>query len=141
MKENKQEIITQKERTGKVLPVILCMLLAGGVFLLLLNVESRKLATYEKGEVVVAILKSFVAALTSPPSDMLLQRSVRASLKRSYSIESQKFSHTTIELYSNFLLYGCNFNGCTGLYHNPKVYMWGPYTGEHIPTDVWEGYS
>lgn len=55
MKENKQAFITKKERTGKVWPVILCMLLAGGVFLLLLNVESRKLATYEKGEVVVAI--------------------------------------------------------------------------------------
>ena len=55
MKENKQKNITKKEGQGKVWPVVLCMLLAGGVFVLLLNVESRKLAQYETGSVVVAV--------------------------------------------------------------------------------------
>ena len=55
MKENKQKDITKKEGQGKVWPVVLCMLLAGGVFVLLLNVESRKLAQYETGSVVVAV--------------------------------------------------------------------------------------
>lgn len=58
-----------------------------------------------------------------------------------YSIKEQKLTHISIELYSNFLLYGCNFNDCTGLYHNPRVYMWGPYTGEHIPTELWKDAS
>lgn len=55
MKENKQMNKTKKEGTGKVWPVLLCMLLAGGVFVLLLNVETKKLAAYEKGNVVVAV--------------------------------------------------------------------------------------
>lgn len=57
-----------------------------------------------------------------------------------YSINEQKTTHHSIELYNNFLLYGCNFSFCTGLYQNACVYMWGPYTGDHIPTDIWEGY-
>lgn len=55
MKENKQKNITKKEGHVKVWPVVLCLLLAGGIFVLLLNVETRKLAEYEKGDVVVAI--------------------------------------------------------------------------------------
>lgn len=55
MKDNKQKNITKKEGQGKVWPVVLCLLLAGGIFVLLLNVETRKLAEYEKGDVVVAI--------------------------------------------------------------------------------------
>lgn len=57
-----------------------------------------------------------------------------------FSINEQKTTHHSIELYNNFLLYGCNFSSCTGLYQNACVYMWGPYTGDHIPTDIWEGY-
>lgn len=55
MKENKQINTTKKEGKGKVWPVVLCMLLAAGVFVLLLNVESRKLSQYETGSVVVAV--------------------------------------------------------------------------------------
>ena len=55
MKENKQKNVTKKEGQGKAWPVVLCLLLAGGIFALLLNVETRKLAEYEKGDVVVAI--------------------------------------------------------------------------------------
>ena len=45
----------RKERQGKAWPVILCLLLAGGIFALLLSVETRQLAQYEKGSVVVAV--------------------------------------------------------------------------------------
>lgn len=45
----------RKERQGKAWPVILCLLLAGGIFALLLSVETRQLARYEKGSVVVAV--------------------------------------------------------------------------------------
>lgn len=45
----------KKNKKGKVWPVVLCLLLAVGVFALLLNVETRQLAQYEKGNVVVAI--------------------------------------------------------------------------------------
>lgn len=45
----------RKERQGKVWPVILCLLLAGAIFALLLSVETRQLAQYEKGSVVVAV--------------------------------------------------------------------------------------
>lgn len=55
MKENKHKNVTKREGQGKVWPVVLCLLLAGGVFILLLNVETRQLAQYEKGSVVVAI--------------------------------------------------------------------------------------
>lgn len=44
-----------KNKPGKVWPVVLCLLLAAGVFALLLNVETRQLAQYEKDSVVVAI--------------------------------------------------------------------------------------
>ena len=55
MKENKQKNTTKKEGQGKVWPVVLCMLLASGVFVLLLNVEARKLSQYETGNVVVTV--------------------------------------------------------------------------------------
>lgn len=55
MKENKQKNTTKKKGQGKVWPVVLCMLLASGVFVLLLNVETRKLSQYETGNVVVAV--------------------------------------------------------------------------------------
>ena len=55
MRENKEKDKNKKSRQGKVWPVVLCLLLAGGVFALLLNVEARQLAQYEKGKVVVAI--------------------------------------------------------------------------------------
>ena len=55
MRENKENDKNKKSRQGKVWPVVLCLLLAGGVFALLLNVEARQLAQYEKGKVVVAI--------------------------------------------------------------------------------------
>lgn len=52
MKTNKQK---NKEKQGRAWAMVLCLLLAGGVFALLLNVETRQLAQYEKGSVVVAI--------------------------------------------------------------------------------------
>ena len=55
MKENKTNVTKKKEKQGKIWPVVLCLLLAGGVFVLLLNVETRQLAKYEKGNVVVAV--------------------------------------------------------------------------------------
>ena len=42
-------------KQGKVWPVVLCLLLAAGIFLLLLNVEKRQMAQFEKGSVVVAL--------------------------------------------------------------------------------------
>lgn len=50
--EKKNEV---KNRQGKVWPVVLCLLLAVGVFVLLLSVEAKQLAQYEKGSVVVAV--------------------------------------------------------------------------------------
>lgn len=55
MNKNNQKNVAKKEGQGKVWPVVLCLLLAGGIFVLLLNVETRKLSEYEKGSVVVAI--------------------------------------------------------------------------------------
>lgn len=55
MKTNKGNDNHKKSRQGKVWPVVLCLLLAVGVFALLLNVEERQLAQHEKGSVVVAI--------------------------------------------------------------------------------------
>lgn len=55
MKTNKQKNMSNKEKQGKAWPVVLCLLLAVGIFALLLNVESKQLAQYEKGSVVVAI--------------------------------------------------------------------------------------
>lgn len=49
--ENREK---NKGLQGKVWPVVLCLLLAGGLFVFLLNVETRQLAEYEKGNVVVA---------------------------------------------------------------------------------------
>ena len=45
----------KEKKQGRAWPIILCLLLAAGIFLLLLNVETRQLAQYEKGSVVVAI--------------------------------------------------------------------------------------
>lgn len=54
--KTKNEIENRKKnKQGKVWPVVLCILLAAGVFALLLNVEARQLAQYEKGNVVVAV--------------------------------------------------------------------------------------
>lgn len=56
--KTKNEIENRKKnKQGKVWPIVLCILLAAGVFALLLNVEARQLAQYEKGNVVVAIAK------------------------------------------------------------------------------------
>ena len=55
MKEKQKTNRTKEKGQSKVWPIVLCMLLAGGVFVLLLNVETKQLAQYEKGEVVVAI--------------------------------------------------------------------------------------
>ena len=55
MKTNRQKNMSNKEKQGKAWPVVLCLLLAVGIFALLLNVESKQLAQYEKGSVVVAI--------------------------------------------------------------------------------------
>lgn len=55
MKENKQKNGMKREGQSKVWPIILCLLLAGGLFVLLLNIEMKQLAQYEKGNVVVAI--------------------------------------------------------------------------------------
>ena len=55
MKINKQKNMSNKENQGKAWPIVLCLLLAGGIFALLLNVETKQLAQYEKGNVVVAI--------------------------------------------------------------------------------------
>ena len=55
MKTNRQKNKSNKEKQGKAWPVVLCLLLAVGIFALLLNVESKQLAQYEKGSVVVAI--------------------------------------------------------------------------------------
>ncbi len=53
--EKNQKSRNERERQTKAWPVILCLLFAVGVFVLLLNVEARQLAQYEKGSVVVAI--------------------------------------------------------------------------------------
>lgn len=53
--EKNQKNANKREKQSKAWPVILCLLLAAGVFVLLLNVEARQLAQYEKGNVVVAI--------------------------------------------------------------------------------------
>ena len=55
MKDKKQTKEWIGKGQGKVWPFALCLLLAGGVFFLLLNVETRQLAQYEKGNVEVAI--------------------------------------------------------------------------------------
>lgn len=55
MKDKKQTKEWIGKGQGKVWPIALCLLLAGGVFFLSLNVETRQLAQYEKGNVVVAI--------------------------------------------------------------------------------------
>ena len=55
MKTNKQINMGNKEKQGRAWPVVLCLLLAGGIFALLLNVETKQMAQYEKGGVVVAI--------------------------------------------------------------------------------------
>lgn len=55
MKTNKEKDVNKKSRQGNLWPVALCLLLAGGVFAFLLNMEARQLAQYEKGKVVVAI--------------------------------------------------------------------------------------
>lgn len=53
---NRQNKANRKERKGKIWPVVVSLLLAVGIFALLLNVESRKLSQYEEGSVVVAVL-------------------------------------------------------------------------------------
>lgn len=45
----------KEKKQGRAWPIILCLLLAAGIFLLLINVETRQLAQYEKSSVVVAI--------------------------------------------------------------------------------------
>ena len=55
MRANKENNVNKKGRQGNVWPVVLCLLLSGGVFAFLLNMEARQLAQYEKGKVVVAI--------------------------------------------------------------------------------------
>lgn len=55
MKTNRQKNMSNKEKQGKAWPVVLCLLLAVGIFVLLLNVETKQLSQYEKGSVVVAI--------------------------------------------------------------------------------------
>ena len=47
--------VNKAEKKNKVWPVLLCLLLAGGVFALLLSVEAKQMVQYEKGSVVVAI--------------------------------------------------------------------------------------
>ena len=53
---NKTKRANRKEKKGNVWPVLISLLLAFGIFALLLNVEARKLAQYEKGSVVVAAM-------------------------------------------------------------------------------------
>ena len=55
MKDKKQTKEWRRKGQGRVWPIVVCLLLAGGVFFLLLNVETKQLAQYEKGNVVVAI--------------------------------------------------------------------------------------
>ena len=55
MKTNQEKKNKVKNRQGKMWPVVLCLLLAVGVFVLLLNMEAKQLAQYEKGSVVVAV--------------------------------------------------------------------------------------
>ena len=55
MSDKKQTKGMKEKGRSKIWPIVLCLLLAGGVFVLLLNVETKQLAQYEKGEVVVAI--------------------------------------------------------------------------------------
>ena len=55
MKINKQKNMGNEKKQGRAWPVVLCLLLAGGIFALLLNVETKQMAQYEKGGVVVAI--------------------------------------------------------------------------------------
>lgn len=54
MRDNKEIDKNRMSMQGKIWPVALSLLLAGGVFVLLLNVETRKMSQYEKGSVVVA---------------------------------------------------------------------------------------
>ena len=56
MKANTEKNVNKKSRQGNLWPVALCLLLAGGVFAFLLNMEARQLAQYEKGKVVVALV-------------------------------------------------------------------------------------
>lgn len=53
--KNKRNDVNQTDKQGKVWPIVLCLILAGGIFALLLNIESRKLEAYEKGTVVIAV--------------------------------------------------------------------------------------
>ena len=52
--KNKRNV-NKSEKQNKIWPVLLCLLLAGGIFALLLGVEAKQLEQYEKGSVVVAI--------------------------------------------------------------------------------------
>lgn len=52
--KNKRNV-NKSEKQNKIWPVLLCLLLAGGIFALLLGVEAKQMAQYEKGNVVVAI--------------------------------------------------------------------------------------
>lgn len=54
MNKVKQRTGTKKEGSGKLWAIVLCLLLAGGVFVFLLQMEAKELAKYEKGYVVVA---------------------------------------------------------------------------------------
>lgn len=54
MRNNNQKDVNKTEKQSKVWPLLLCLALAGSLFILLLNVEIRQLKQYEKGEVVVA---------------------------------------------------------------------------------------
>ena len=47
--------VNKVEKQNKIWPVLLCLLLAGGIFTVLLGVEVKQLEQYEKGSVVVAI--------------------------------------------------------------------------------------
>lgn len=79
----KEKEMNKKEKQGKIWPVVLCLFLAGGIFILLLNMEAKQLARYEKGMTVVALtdveagkeiteenLKELFAVVERPLSDI-----------------------------------------------------------------------
>ncbi len=71
------------KKMNKVWPVVLCLLLAGGVFVFLLKVEKRQLAPYEKCKVVVAVTQ--VAAKTEITAD---------NFTRFFAVEERYLSDT-----------------------------------------------
>jgi len=55
MEKLEHKVNKMKENQRKVWPIVLCLLLAAGLYVFLLNMEIRQLAEFEKGNVIVAV--------------------------------------------------------------------------------------